>query len=236
MKSPIVLLSDFGSEGPSMGLVKAAILRRDPGARIVDYCHDVPPRDIWTAAYFLMTGAAHFPKGSLFVTMVASGEGLHRRLLWCRTAEHQFLLADNACISWLAAKQPLIEIRHLGDKKYWSPRADRAFPGRDIFGPVAGSLSRGLSPSKLGKTVRVCDRMPFPSVVVKNGRSHGTILAVDGVGNAITNFQARHVRPGARIRFRDKNFYARLNASSFFQLSIRDGRPRPGDPVSARQS
>ena len=232
MKSPIVLLSDFSTAGPSVGLLKAAILGRDPNARIVDYCHDVPPRDIWSAAYLLMTGAAYFPKGSLFVTLVASGEGLHRRLLWCRTADHQFLLADNACISWLAAKQPLIEIRHLGNEKYWAPRASRAFPGRDIFGQVAGSLNRGLSPSKLGKTVRVCDRMPFPSVTVKEGRSQGTILAVDGLGNAVTNLQAQHVKPGARIRFRGKDFDARLNASAFFQLRL---KARPGDPVSARR-
>ena len=98
---PVVLLTDFGNRDPYVGIMKGVVLGRNPSAAIVDLCHEVPPQDVRAAAFHLLTSVSYFPKGSLFVTVVDPGVGSERRVLWARTAAHQFLFPDNGCLSWL---------------------------------------------------------------------------------------------------------------------------------------
>ena len=46
MTGPIVLLTDFGSSDPFVGIMKGVILSIAPKAQIIDLCHGVPPQDV----------------------------------------------------------------------------------------------------------------------------------------------------------------------------------------------
>lgn len=236
--APVVLLTDFGNRDPYVGIMKGVVLGRNPNARIIDLCHEVPPQDVRAAAFYLLTSASHFPKGSIFVTVVDPGVGSERRILWARTDSHQFLFPDNGVLSWLERKRPLKEIREVSNKKLWLESPSSTFHGRDIFAPVAGSLSRGVSAAKLGPKVGAHEKMPFPLVSFKAGTVRGEILAIDRFGNAISNIRPEHLKAGTEIRFKRRSVgavrahYAQgregaplalSGSSGFVELSVRNG-------------
>lgn len=252
MKGPLVLLTDFGGRDPYVGVMKGVILSRNPRARIVDLCHEVPPQDIRTAAFYLLTSAEFFPAGALFITVVDPGVGSKRRILWAKTATHQFLFPDNGCASWVSEKRPFLSVREVSNHKLWLNRPSSTFHGRDIFAAVGGSLSRGAAAASLGPKVKAWVRMPFPPVARHGQVLRGSVVAIDHFGNAITNLRAKDIRHGARVEFKGRDLscvrthYAQasdaaalalLGSSGFLELSIRNGhfagtfQARPGDPV-----
>ena len=78
MKPVIALISDFGLRDNFVGVMKAVILGIAPCARIVDISHEVPPRDIRTAAFLLAASFSYFPRGTIFVSVVDPGVGSTR--------------------------------------------------------------------------------------------------------------------------------------------------------------
>lgn len=220
MKAPIVLLTDYGRNSPSIDAMKELILSRDPKARIIDLSHEVPNQDAWTAAFYLLTGATKFPKGTLFVTVLDPGKTSERRILWARTARQQFLFRDNGCISWVAEREPLLEIRYVAEPRRWRP---------NVYGAVAGALSMGMSASKIGRTVRVCHRMPFPAIYDYKGKTRGTVLAITASGSAITNIQ--DLKKNARLKLMGRDVGSKLSLYSGFLELLAPGKVWPGDPV-----
>jgi S-adenosylmethionine hydrolase len=254
VKPPIVLLTDFGGQDPYVGVMKGVILAHAPGAQLVDLCHEVPPQDVRGAAFQLMVTASFFPKGTLFVAVVDPGVGSRRRILWARTARHQFLAPDNGVLSWLEDAESVLEIREVTNRKLWLPVVSSTFHGRDVFAPVAGRLHQGLEPRLLGPQVRVIVRLPFPGVTRGRGGTRGEILSFDRFGNAITNLRRGDVKNGSRITFRGRALpraahygeaargkpAAVIGSAGFLELSVREGdfrgryKAKVGDPVESR--
>ena len=185
MKGPIVLLTDFGTHDSFVGVLKGVLCGLAPKARLIDLCHGVPPQDIRHAALQLRAAVPFFPKGSLFVSVVDPGVGSDRRIIWARTARHQFLAPDNGLLSWIG--EPVLETRSVENRKLFLPQVSGTFHGRDIFAPVAARLWNGLKPSALGPLCRKIELIPFPEPKTIGKRTVGTILAFDRYGNAITN-------------------------------------------------
>src|SRR2546423_10858075 len=50
-------------------------------ARVVDLSHDVPPFDVWAAAFFLRAVVPYWPAGTIFVAVVDSGARTSPRIL-----------------------------------------------------------------------------------------------------------------------------------------------------------
>jgi S-adenosyl-L-methionine hydrolase (adenosine-forming) len=232
--------------------MKGVLLARNPKAQVIDLCHDVPPQDVRTAAFYLRASVPYFPPGSLFVTVVDPGVGSTRRILWAKSKTRQFLFPDNGCASWLEGVEPLLEVRHVADSKLWLKDPSATFHGRDIFAPVAAALTKGLAPAKVGPKAKGLVKMPFPVVETHGLIRRGRIIAVDRFGNAVTNLRAQDLRPGARVDFKGRSIgavvanYAQasegaalaiLGSAGFLELSIRNGSfaadhgARPGDPV-----
>jgi len=67
---PIVLMTDFGTEGPFIGVMKGAIYAAHKDARIIDFMHTIPAFDIAQAAFWLSAYHADFPKNSVFVVVI----------------------------------------------------------------------------------------------------------------------------------------------------------------------
>ena len=62
MPAPIVILTDFGTRDPFVGIMKGVIAQTAPQAATVDLTHETPPGDILRAAVYLWQseiGRAH---------------------------------------------------------------------------------------------------------------------------------------------------------------------------------
>ncbi|MBI4385812.1 MAG: SAM-dependent chlorinase/fluorinase [Elusimicrobia bacterium] len=251
----IAFLTDFGQADPFVGVMKGVILSRYFQARMVDVTHHVPPQDVRTGAFYLMSAAPYFPEDTLFICIVDPGVGSERRILWARTASHQFLAPDNGLLSWLDHRQRLQEVREVTNRRLFLDRVSTTFHGRDVFAPVAAELARGLPPADLGARIHQIKRLPFPEPRRYAGRILGAVLSVDRFGNAITNIPVSTVPARAVFYFKDKNLgplklhytavpsgrpLAVAGSSGFAELSVRNGSfvetygLTPGDPVEAK--
>ncbi len=250
---PIVLLTDFGHHDPFVGVMKGVIAGLAPAARVIDLCHEVPPQDVRAGAFQLRLSAPFFPKGSLFVCVVDPGVGSARKILWARTARHQFLSPDNGLLSWLT--EPVLEWREVSNRKLWLSQVSSTFHGRDIFAPVAAHLAGGRRPAALGPAVRPSWELTFPEARRQGPVLSGEVLAFDRFGNAITNVARAAVPDAARIFFGaseigpvsasyagkpEGSALAVFGSSGFLELAVRNGsfqaryKASLGDAVEAR--
>ena len=248
----IALLTDFGQRDHYVGILKGVVLSRCPKAVVVDLCHELEPQDVRAAAFALRVSVPYFPQGSLFVCVVDPGVGSQRRILWARTARHQFLAPDNGLLSWV--RDPFIEVRSVEDKRLWLPKVSATFHGRDIFAPVAGRLAAGLKPGRLGPLACRMQRFSFPQPGREKQGMHGQILCIDRFGNAVTNLLPEHLDSRRVVickarRLPLHSHYAQagpgeplalIGSSGYLELAIRNGdfsracKARPGDPVHVR--
>jgi S-adenosyl-L-methionine hydrolase (adenosine-forming) len=189
----VVFMSDFGTLDDSVALCKGVMLEIEPRLRIVDLTHDVAPYSIRDGARFLAGTAPHFPRGTVFVSVVDPGVGGARKPLAVRTRRGQiFVLPDNGLITLVAAAdgvESVREILHAG----WMRGAARSstFHGRDIFAPVAAHLARGGSFETVGPAVADWVRLDVAFARLSADGIVGEVVGLDGpYGNLVTNVDA----------------------------------------------
>jgi S-adenosylmethionine hydrolase len=186
----IVLLTDFGSKDPFVGIMKGVMLSYHPTLSIVDLTHDISPQDVAEAAFVLKTSLAYFPKATLFVVVVDPGVGTNRKIIYVETSRHRFLAPDNGILGWVLEEENPVRILEVKNSKYFLKPISNTFHGRDIFAPVAAHLAVGLNPEELGPALRLEDLVssPLPKPVQeKDGSWRGHVIYIDRFGNLITN-------------------------------------------------
>lgn len=178
----VVLLTDFGSRDPYVGLMKGMVLRNYPRATLVDLTHEVPPQDIALGAFLLRSAIDRFPPGSIVIAVVDPGVGTQRGAL-CGVRHGLYWIAPDNGLLGEVWHQPgegelrAIDLEHLGLRP-----ASRTFHGRDVFAPLAGNIASG----RIGFTSvgpRVSDLVQVPPL----GNSHPRVIHVDNYGNLVTN-------------------------------------------------
>ena len=254
---PIVLLTDFGTRDAFVGILKGVILNKAPKARIGDLCHEIPPQDIRSAAFQLMTSCPFFPGRSLFVCVVDPGVGSKRKILYVRTDRHQFLAPDNGLLSWVLEREQPREIREVRNEKLFLRPVSCTFQGRDIFAAVAGALLAGTPASQLGPSLKEWKKIPFPQVRKTPQGVRGEILTMDRFGNLVTNLAPQDLPPppiafqvaSTRLYGLSSSYseaakgrpLAILGSSGFIEISTREAsaaeklRLKPGDAVEAKR-
>lgn len=75
----IALLTDFGTVDPYVAVMKGVLASRTD-ATIHDLTHEIPPFDVFAAAWFLATVAPWWPR-AIFVCVVDPGVGTARRIV-----------------------------------------------------------------------------------------------------------------------------------------------------------
>ena len=198
----ITLTTDFGEDGPYVAAVKGAILSVNPAARILDLSHQIPPQDLWHAAFFLAHSLPFFPAGVIHVVVVDPGVGTERAVLYVEASGLRLLVPDNGCWTPLVRPPAVPSVRRLAEPRYWRPAVSSTFHGRDIFAPVAGWLSRGLDPERLGPLSTNWARLDFPTPEAGPDGVSGQVVFVDRFGNLITNIPAAALTqpPSGRLR------------------------------------
>jgi len=183
----ITFLTDFGLKDPYVGIMKGVLLGLDPGVVIVDLTHQVEPGDITGAAQIMAESFSFFPPGTIHVAVVDPGVGTERKPILVRSRNHFFVGPDNGLFWPIIKDDPGALIIHLTRQEFFLPRTSRTFHGRDIFAPVAGHLSLGVDPIKMGRTMESPVRIPDVTPTPKGNTLFGRAVRIDHFGNVITN-------------------------------------------------
>jgi S-adenosylmethionine hydrolase len=187
----LTLTTDFGVVSPYVAAMKGVILGMNSAAKLIDLTHEIPPQDVRYAAYFLANSLPYFPAGSLHVVVVDPGVGSERAILYVEAGGQCVLAPDNGCLTALFAEVgPPSVLRHVRASRVWRPNVSPTFHGRDIFAPVAGHLSLGLDPARLGPSIGEWKRIELPLPKLIDNAVYGEIAFVDPFGNLISNIPA----------------------------------------------
>jgi S-adenosylmethionine hydrolase len=196
---PVIgLLTDYGTQDSYVAELKGIIYKVEPGARVADLTHQVPSFDVREGSYLLGRAIRQFPAGSLFVAVVDPGVGTPRKAVAVRTATGKTLVGpDNGLFSRACAEEGPCVAHELRERRYWrDPNTSTTFHGRDIFGPVAGHLSRGVALEALGPRVPELVALPTTAAAREGQAIVGEVVHVDVYGNCSTNIPAAFVEGG----------------------------------------
>lgn len=187
---PVVLMTDFGTSDPFVGMMKGVIHGIFPEVTVIDLTHGIRPQNIMQGAFVLYRSVSYFPKGSIFCAVVDPGVGTGRRAVAIQTRDHRFVGPDNGLL-WAAASSSGIESAvSLENQRFFLDEVSATFHGRDIFAPVSAHLAAGLCPDRLGPRITDPVRLALPG---PESAGNGTILTVldqDIYGNLTLNLKA----------------------------------------------
>ncbi len=236
LRRPIITVTtDFGTRDFYAPVMKAALLRHCPDARIIDITHQVPRHDILFGSITLERAIDGFPPGTTHLAVIDPGVGTDRRLLIARIKGQTIVCPDNGLITWAWRRLGAGEAYELT----WRPASySNTFHGRDIMAPVAGMLANDAPIERLGR--------PIDSPVLLDVRpvsglpARARVIHIDHFGNATTNLghelaltlKPRAIRTrGHSIGAIERTYWdvapgspvALIGSSGLLEIAIRDG-------------
>ena len=203
----ITLTTDFGSLYPAS--LKAAILKINETANIIDITHSIPHADIRAGAFALYSIADNFSAGTVHVAVVDPGVGTDRRAIAIQSGGQFFVGPDNGLLIPAARKIGDIEVYEITNTKLFH-NVSSTFHGRDIFAPVGAhlletkhagfnimsrllNLLSGTRPKEVfqiedvGKRIDDFVELDIEKVEVTEGAISGEVVFIDDFGNVISN-------------------------------------------------
>lgn len=182
----IAFLSDFGHVDPYVGIVKGVIHSIVNDTHVIDLTHEIEPGNIFQASFVLGISYSYFPKGTIFLCVVDPGVGSDRRGIVGAGGGYFFVGPDNGIFSHVSNELDLkfVEIKN---KDLFLSEVSVTFHGRDVFGPVAAHLEKGVRLEDIGPGVEDITILNIPKPIKKGNSIQGEILYFDRFGNAITN-------------------------------------------------
>ncbi len=189
----ITLITDFGLAGPYVGTMKGVMISVNPLVRFVDVTHDITSHDVIEAALILQASYRFFPRGTTHLVVVDPTVGSERRPVLVTTDRYSFVGPDNGVLS-PAFKDPTFQkCIELTAKRYFLDDIGSTFHGRDIFGPVAAWLSKGVEPESFGEEIKDYVQIPLPEASLSGDSIEGRIIYIDRFGNLISNITYRMI-------------------------------------------
>lgn len=223
----LTITTDFGHQGPFVGVMKGRILSRFPEAKIIDLTHEIVVHWPAEAGFWLARSFEYFPVGTVHVAVVDPGVGTSRDIIALSAQGHVFLAPDNGLLAPLvsrfadarAIRFSAAQLTRLGIS-----RPSATFHGRDIFAPIAAELAAGRClPESLGESVATTTLVPawVEDPTVDSASVTGVVITIDNFGNLISNIDATLIE-----RFRLPLVHA---GNHSFPLLRTYGDARPGE-------
>lgn len=236
----ILLVTDFGLEGPYVGQMTAAICRTAPNVPVVNLFADAPVHNPCATGHLLAAYTGDFPPGSVFLCVVDPAVGSTAQMpVVVSAAGHWFVGPANGLFDTVAARA--------GQARWWRidwrpERLSNSFHGRDLYAPVAARLARGDQPPGA----------PIEMVVDREaGEDLAEVIYVDHFGNCMTGIRAAGVDKAQLVDAAGQRLsWARTfsdvaegapfwyeNANGLLEIAVNRGRAdsalglRPGVPV-----
>jgi S-adenosyl-L-methionine hydrolase (adenosine-forming) len=185
--SPIVLLTDFGTQDGYVGVMKGVIAGIAPEVPILDLTHAVGLGDIRRGAIELWEAAGYFPEGTVFVTVIDPGVGTRRRPVAFGWEKRWFVGPDNGVFTFLLMSHGPDMAVELKNQEFQLDFVSTTFHGRDVFSPAGAYLAAGTPLDKLGPPAPGLMQFDLPLLEVRPRSLSGEILYVDHFGNLITS-------------------------------------------------
>ncbi|RLF91465.1 hydroxide adenosyltransferase [Thermococci archaeon] len=188
----ITITTDFGLRSPYVGEMKVAMLRINPEAKIVDVTHSITRHSIVEGSFVIEQVVKYAPPGTIHVGVIDPGVGTERRAVVIE-GEQWLVVPDNGLAT--------LPMKHIKPKKAWEIDFERirkftgwkissTFHGRDIFGPAAALIDKGIGPEEFAKEI------PLDSLLTLNLKPEVndnvytlTVIYVDDFGNVILNLE-----------------------------------------------
>ena len=191
----IALLTDFGTQGTYVGVLKGVLSTLAPHANLIDISHDVPRGDIQAGAFMLWQASPYMPPKTIYLCVVDPGVGSARRAVAAKWSTQICVGPDNGFFSYLVSRDGAPEVIEL-----WDPQVSSTFHGRDIFAPAAAHLATGEALDSLGPSVELEILLPAPRLEALSSEVvEGEILHQDPFGNLITSIGVLHPE-GSQMR------------------------------------
>lgn len=212
-RKPVVsLITDFGSEGNTVGNLSYAVSFVSPQARVIDYEHGIPRHNILVAAWRL-ADAVSLPvvrKGDVFVVVVDPGVGSERERIVVRTKKGVSIVApNNGVVSLAVDRKGLDYATTIENPDFTLLRYAKSatFDGLYVFSAVGAHVSRGVPLELLGREISKNEirmlQLKSPDRIIGNSLE-GHIVDIDSFGNLRTNIPSGLVRscisPNSRAR------------------------------------
>jgi len=206
---PIVgLLTDFGTRDGFVGVMKGVMLSINPELQLVDISHQVEPFNVLEGALLLKAHYRYFPENTIFVCVIDPGVGSQRQPIAIKCGKYFFVGPHNGIFD-LALKDIKEDILAYKIERYTLPRVNETFHGRDVFAPVAGHISKGISLENVGKRIEYEFLLPWEGPKLLENKIVGKVIYFDKFGNCITNIPCGNYAYG---EFRGK----KLDVVSYF--------------------
>lgn len=185
----LTLTTDYGWQDHYVGALKGAILAIAPDVNLIDVTHALSPGDIPSAGFVLWQALKHYPPGSVHLAVVDPGVGGARRGLLGRYGGHTIVAPDNGLISWVHCELPCEPSYAIENATFFRSDVSATFHGRDIFGPVAAHVARGVPLNAFGPPLRDPVLLPLARRAVRDSTDviRGRVIYVDRFGNLVTN-------------------------------------------------
>ena len=190
--SRIALLTDFGPASPYVGQLQLCLAAALPGILIIEVMSDLPAFRPDLAAYLLPALVRDLPRGTLYLCVVDPGVGGDRLAIAVGADGNYFIGPDNGLLALVCRRALSSSVFRID----WRPEIlSPSFQGRDLFAPVAISLT-------LGRPLAMTAFDPDSLQGAKWPDDLPRVIYQDSFGNLITGLRAALVQPGEMMDVR----------------------------------
>jgi S-adenosyl-L-methionine hydrolase (adenosine-forming) len=184
--APIVMLTDFGTHDPYVGILKGVIAGIAPEIPMIDLTHEILPGDLLQGAVTLWMSRTYFPPGTVFCCVVDPGVGTARRAILIESGGQRFIGPDNGLFSFVTEEDS--SAWRIEASEFRLPVISSTFHGRDVFAPAAAHAALGVAGSSFGRPAKDLVRLMQPHLQsIQNKALEGEILFADRFGNLLTS-------------------------------------------------
>lgn len=205
----VVFQSDFGLKDGAVSAMKGVALGVSSDLRLFDITHEIPPYNIWEAAYRLYQTAPYYPAGTVFVSVCDPGVGTERKsVVLLTTSGHYFVTPDNGTLTLITELLGIQEVRQIDEATNRLKHSNESytFHGRDVYAYTAARLAahkitfEQVGPKLPAEVVRI----PYQKAEFSNGVVKGNIPVLDPqYGNVWSNIPRsvfQQLNPGTTVR------------------------------------
>ncbi|MGA7953750.1 MAG: SAM-dependent chlorinase/fluorinase [Gloeobacterales cyanobacterium] len=182
----VTLLSDYGIDNSTVGVLKGFILSAAPETTLVDLSHQLPSQDLLIAQFELGRAYRAFPKGTVHLAIVDPGIASKARPIAFQAGDYFFVGPDNGLFETVLEQEAIQAVISL--KPLPLSEMSGVFHGRDCYAPAAAHLSLGKSLHDLGQAIDSQSLKRLDKhAQQESGHLVGWVQRIDPFGNLITN-------------------------------------------------
>ncbi|WP_392421092.1 SAM hydrolase/SAM-dependent halogenase family protein [Edwardsiella piscicida] len=180
----LVLQTDFSLRDGAVSAMKGVAFGVDSQIHLFDLTHEIPPYDIWQAAYRLHQTARYWPAGTVFVSVVDPGVGSERRSVVLKTKNGQFFVSpDNGTLTLVAQTLGIDSVREIDEQTNRLQGSEKSytFHGRDVYAYTGARLASGaIRFEQVGPRLpNQITEIPYQQAQWQPGKVSGTIAILD---------------------------------------------------------